>query len=79
METNTFTCKGCGHELPDIFIMRTPNYCYMCDPAVTVDELLAEFDKSCNGNCGANHCDTNGCLERKRYKTETPIELEQPF
>jgi|GEM_PF-869932 len=21
----------------------------------------------CNGNCGSNHCDTNGCSERERY------------
>jgi hypothetical protein len=36
----TFKCKGCGHKLPPEFCMRTKNYCYLCDPNVTLDELL---------------------------------------
>lgn len=35
-----FTCKGCNHELPIKFQMRTVGYCYMCDPNVEVSELL---------------------------------------
>ncbi len=38
----TFTCQGCKHELPMNFSMRTPDYCYMCDPNITVDELLQQ-------------------------------------
>lgn len=40
VELLTFKCKGCGHELPGNFQMRTEGYCYLCDPKVTVDELL---------------------------------------
>ena len=25
-----------------------------------------EFPPACNGNCGMNYCDENGCIERKR-------------
>jgi hypothetical protein len=28
----------------------------------------------CNGNCGMNYCDENGCTERKRVLTEIPIQ-----
>jgi len=38
----TFKCKGCGHQLTEEFCMRTPEYCYMCDPNVTVEELLSD-------------------------------------
>jgi hypothetical protein len=40
VEPITFKCKGCGHELPENFQMKTKGYCYMCDPEVTVKELL---------------------------------------
>ena len=36
----TFTCKQCGHLLPVDMSMRTEGYCYLCDPNVTVKELL---------------------------------------
>jgi hypothetical protein len=35
-----FTCKGCGHEIPKFFVMKNEGYCYMCDPDVTLEELL---------------------------------------
>lgn len=35
-----FKCKGCGHELPSTYCIRTLGYCYLCDPNITVDELL---------------------------------------
>ena len=28
---------------------------------------------SCNGGCGMNYCDENGCVERKRYLTDLPL------
>lgn len=31
-----------------------------------IDRFLAK-QSSCNGNCGLNHCDTNGCQERVRH------------
>lgn len=40
VEILTFKCKGCGHELPVNFQIRTDGYCYLCDPNVTVKELL---------------------------------------
>lgn len=41
-EEKLFTCTSCNHELPESFQMRTPGYCYLCDPHVTVEELLKE-------------------------------------
>ena len=40
VEILTFKCKSCGNELPVNFQMRTEGYCYLCDPKVTVEELL---------------------------------------
>jgi len=37
-----FKCEGCKHTLPSEYSIRTENYCYLCDPNVTVDELLKE-------------------------------------
>lgn len=31
---------------------------------------------TCNGNCGMNYCDDNGCIDRKRELT-TPTPLEK--
>lgn len=28
---------------------------------------------SCNGDCGMNYCDENGCMDRKRHLTDLPI------
>jgi hypothetical protein len=39
---NIFICKGCGHELPEDYSMRTEGYCYMCDPNITTEELLSD-------------------------------------
>ena len=38
----TFKCKGCGHELPLEVMMRTIDYCHLCDPNVTLKELLQD-------------------------------------
>lgn len=34
------------------------------------------INNTCNGNCGMNYCDDNGCIERKRVLTE-PKELPE--
>lgn len=36
----TFICLGCQCEVPADYSFRTQNYCYLCDPAITLDELL---------------------------------------
>lgn len=36
-----FTCHACKHVLPNEFQIRTEGYCYLCDPNVTVEELLS--------------------------------------
>ena len=41
-EPLAFTCIGCKHELPVEFQIRTAGYCYLCDPNVTVSELLSD-------------------------------------
>lgn len=35
---------------------------------------LEWVDKECKTHCGMNHCDENGCTNRKRFLTE-PIDL----
>lgn len=37
-----FVCIGCGHELEPQFCMRAKGYCYLCDPHVTLQELLQD-------------------------------------
>lgn len=36
----TFKCKGCGHELLLEMAMRTLDYCHLCDPNISLKELL---------------------------------------
>jgi len=42
------------------------------------NHLLTNANQKCNGNCGMNHCDTNGCTERKRILVETTNANEWP-
>lgn len=39
---SSFTCKGCGHKLPSDFSVKQPEYCYLCDPDVTLAECLQD-------------------------------------
>jgi uncharacterized protein YlaI len=39
---DSFVCKGCKHELPIEYQMRTIGYCYLCDPNITIQELLSD-------------------------------------
>lgn len=41
METETFTCQGCLHELPLSYSLRTEGYCYYCDPNISLLELIS--------------------------------------
>ena len=36
----SFVCKNCNHELPKTFSVKTDQYCYLCDPKVTLEECL---------------------------------------
>jgi len=38
----TFVCKGCAHELQKSYSLRTPEYCFLCDPAISLQELQSE-------------------------------------
>jgi uncharacterized protein YlaI len=38
----TFICQSCKHELPIDYCMKTEGFCYLCDPNVTLEELLTE-------------------------------------
>ena len=37
-----FVCKGCACEVRAEYSLRTPGYCYLCDPAITIDELMSD-------------------------------------
>ena len=37
-----FYCAGCGHQLVRSYQLRTQDYCYLCDPNITVVELLSD-------------------------------------
>jgi hypothetical protein len=38
-------------------------------------DVNEQNDQPCDGNCGMNYCDTNGCIDRKRILTD-PKPLE---
>lgn len=42
MTEPTFTCLGCGHKLTMDYNARTKNYCYLCDPNITLEECLSD-------------------------------------
>lgn len=37
-----------------------------------IDRIGETVSKACDGNCGMNYCDENGCIERKRVLTDYP-------
>ena len=39
---SSFNCKGCGHDLPLDYSVKTDDYCYLCDPAITLEECLQD-------------------------------------
>ncbi len=41
-EQTKFICQGCENHLPMEFNVRTENYCYSCDPNITIDECLSD-------------------------------------
>ncbi len=67
----TFTCRQCQCELPTKVQLRTEDYCYLCDPAISVDELLATEPVKigcvdggvCHHNCIGNR--QNDCYRRQ--------------
>ncbi len=42
MSEETFICTSCKHTLPKTFQVRTPGFCYLCDPNVTLEECLSD-------------------------------------
>ena len=50
---------------------------YNQDSGIWSEIVTSVEPKECNPNCGSNHCDTNGCVERKRILTE-PKEVQPP-
>lgn len=42
IDNGSFCCKSCNHVLPIKFQIRTEEYCYMCDPNITLDECLSD-------------------------------------
>lgn len=37
---------------------------------IKIQETREPEKEPCSGNCGENHCDTNGCAERERFLVE---------
>jgi len=37
-----FKCKGCSCELTADYSLRTEGWCYLCDPNITLEELLSD-------------------------------------
>lgn len=42
LSTDGFTCQACNHYLDNEFNMRTEGFCYLCDPNITIEELLSD-------------------------------------
>jgi hypothetical protein len=45
-------------------------------PSLSTYEETTVKDNECNGNCGMNYCDENGCIDRKRNLVE-PIDIDK--
>lgn len=43
-----------------------------------VEMLNEEAQRKCEGNCGMNYCDTNGCMERVKIPTD-PVDFNDKF
>ncbi len=53
MEDKWFTCKVCECEVPADYSLRTANFCYLCDPNISFEELLKETKINNNENIPA--------------------------
>jgi hypothetical protein len=42
IQAEGFTCLGCKHILSMDYNLRTERYCYLCDPAITLEECLSD-------------------------------------
>lgn len=69
---NTFICTGCGHELPADYSLNASGFCYLCDPAISLSDLLANTEVSTfgcvDGGTCHHQCETNsanGCYRRR--------------
>jgi hypothetical protein len=40
-----FTCKACNHELSKDFCLKTKDFCYLCDPEISISDLLGNTGK----------------------------------
>lgn len=38
----SFVCQGCKCDLDEIYSLRTKSFCYLCDPNITLEELLSD-------------------------------------
>lgn len=36
----TFECEGCKHNLPVSYSIQSENFCFLCDPKISTEELL---------------------------------------
>jgi hypothetical protein len=43
-----------------------------------INRISETASKACDGNCGMNYCDENGCIERKRFLTPCPPGSDKP-
>lgn len=75
----TFICKGCRCELERAMSLRTVDYCYLCDPAISIAELLSDQPitlnlKTKNGKAQA----TKGTLGQNDSRTIESIHFGKP-
>ena len=68
-------CSTCGAKVNEdckrIYVGCSEPY----EEYAVLEPLTKQEPEKCNGNCGMNYCDENGCIERKRILTE-PCEPE---
>lgn len=38
----SFICKGCNCDVSEELCLRTPEFCYLCDPNIKLEELLSD-------------------------------------
>ena len=57
------------NQYRDTYVIRGENLPFLAERLVKLFCQPAVMP-SCEGNCGMNYCDDNGCIERKRILVE---------
>jgi len=61
------------YPIPDGYEIKIVNTGTSFKKAMEGYAILVPKQEPCNGTCGMNYCDENGCVERKRELVDNPV------